>query len=141
MSRAAGRGRSWLWQFLNDTFLRACAVFTAVCALMPPDGLGVELCARTRRAGPHPARDRPLGPHARGRRRPAPGGQDLMLDTCDHCGRRFRTKKCAACRLSLCDGHHECPECEGDEYLITYQDTRYTNREKTARAGLEYAGS
>jgi hypothetical protein len=33
-----------LRQFLNDTFLRACAAFTAVCALMPPDGLGVELC-------------------------------------------------------------------------------------------------
>src|SRR5690349_17157596 len=44
MSRAAGRGRFWLRQFLNDTFLRACAVFTVVCALMPPEGLGVELC-------------------------------------------------------------------------------------------------
>jgi hypothetical protein len=35
---------AWPRQFLNDTFLRACAVFVAVCALMPADGLGLELC-------------------------------------------------------------------------------------------------
>src|SRR2546421_510631 len=44
MSRVAGERRLWLRQFLDDTVLRACAVFTAVCVLMPADGLGVELC-------------------------------------------------------------------------------------------------
>jgi hypothetical protein len=44
MSRDGTAQRSWAWQFLSDTFLWACAVFSASCALMPPDGLGVELC-------------------------------------------------------------------------------------------------
>ncbi|HKI30422.1 MAG TPA: DUF2752 domain-containing protein [Gemmataceae bacterium] len=44
MSRGVGDHSSWLRQFLNDTFLRACAVFAVVCVLMPSGGLGVELC-------------------------------------------------------------------------------------------------
>ncbi len=44
MSRAVAETRPWLRQFLNATFLRACAVFVLVCALTPPDGWGVELC-------------------------------------------------------------------------------------------------
>lgn len=41
----------WLSSLLNDVTLRLCAVFTLVLALMPPDGLGVELCGCQRYTG------------------------------------------------------------------------------------------
>ncbi len=64
-----------------------------------------------------------------------------MLDTCDDCGSRCCVVRCSTCKLMLCKAHHACPKRESGDQLVVYQDTRYTNREKTARAGLDYAGS
>lgn len=50
MSRAAVK-RSWLAAFLHDGFLWACAAFTLAFVLMPPDGLGIDVCACKRLTG------------------------------------------------------------------------------------------
>jgi hypothetical protein len=44
MSEAVGQRHKWLRLMLGDANLRACAVFTVVMLLMPPEGLGVDLC-------------------------------------------------------------------------------------------------
>jgi hypothetical protein len=44
MSEAVGERHKWLRLMLGDANLRACAVFTLVMLLMPPEGLGVDLC-------------------------------------------------------------------------------------------------
>jgi Protein of unknown function (DUF2752) len=44
MSDTVGERHRWLRLFLGDAHLRACAVFTAVMLLMPPEGLGIDLC-------------------------------------------------------------------------------------------------
>jgi hypothetical protein len=38
----------WLDALLNDVTLRVCAVFTLAMVLMPPEGLGVEMCLSKR---------------------------------------------------------------------------------------------
>lgn len=42
--RAAAEDRSWVGRLLDDLTLRLCAVFLLVVILMPPEGLGVDLC-------------------------------------------------------------------------------------------------
>jgi hypothetical protein len=44
MSEAVGKRHKWLRLMLTDGNLRACAVFALVMLLMPPEGLGVDLC-------------------------------------------------------------------------------------------------
>jgi hypothetical protein len=44
MSEAVGKRHRWLLLMLGDANLRACAVFTVVMLLMPPEGLGIDLC-------------------------------------------------------------------------------------------------
>ncbi len=39
---------SWTRTALSDTFLWMCLLFTIVCALMPSEGIGYELCASKR---------------------------------------------------------------------------------------------
>jgi hypothetical protein len=48
MREAVETRHKWLALLLSDSNLRACAVFTLVMALMPPEGLGIELCASQR---------------------------------------------------------------------------------------------
>src|SRR5437016_2207884 len=45
MSQAVGERDRWLRMFLGDAHQRACAVFTVVMLLMPPEGLGFDMCA------------------------------------------------------------------------------------------------
>jgi hypothetical protein len=45
MSQAVRARHEWLRLMLGDAHLRACAVFTVVMLLMPPEGLGFDLCA------------------------------------------------------------------------------------------------
>jgi hypothetical protein len=42
--RAAAKDRSWVGRLLDDLTLRLSAVFLLVVILMPPEGLGVDLC-------------------------------------------------------------------------------------------------
>jgi hypothetical protein len=44
MSQAVRGRHKWLRLMLGDAHLRACAVFTLVMLLMPPEGLGIDLC-------------------------------------------------------------------------------------------------
>jgi hypothetical protein len=44
MSQAVPNRRRWLRLMLGDAHLRACAFFTLVMLLMPPEGLGFDLC-------------------------------------------------------------------------------------------------
>jgi len=44
MSEAVGKRHDWLRLMLGDATVRACAVFTLAMLLMPPEGLGVDLC-------------------------------------------------------------------------------------------------
>jgi Protein of unknown function (DUF2752) len=44
MSEAVGERHKWLRLMLGDANLRACAVLTLVMLLMPPEGLGIDLC-------------------------------------------------------------------------------------------------
>jgi Protein of unknown function (DUF2752) len=39
---------SWVRAALSDTFLRLCLVFTIAFILMPPEGIGYEMCASKR---------------------------------------------------------------------------------------------
>jgi hypothetical protein len=48
MSEAVGEPHKWLRLMLGDANLRACAVFTVVMLLMPPEGLGIDLCMSQR---------------------------------------------------------------------------------------------
>lgn len=38
------KGRFWLSEFVDPTFLRLCAAFTLLMFVMPADGVGVDLC-------------------------------------------------------------------------------------------------
>jgi hypothetical protein len=44
MTEAVPERNQWLWFMLADVHVRACAVFTVAMLLMPPEGLGVDLC-------------------------------------------------------------------------------------------------
>src|SRR5262249_4286240 len=44
MGQAVRERHQWLRLMLGDAHVRACAVFTLVMLLMPPEGLGIDLC-------------------------------------------------------------------------------------------------